>query len=97
METREAFINKVSEHLRELSAKIDEMKVQASLGKAEARDEYERHIDALNKRKQDAERRLTEMRGAGEEAWKDLKTGIDAAMDDLKKAAQSAAAKLRGK
>ena len=97
MEKKEAYIEKLSAQLREWSAKIDEMKVQASLAKAEAKDAYRKQLEIMGTKKADAEKRLHEMKNAGEGAWQDLKAGMDRAVDELKRAVSSAAEKMKDK
>lgn len=92
---KEEYIAKVEARLQEWSTKIDELKVQAHLGKAEAQEEYERQIKMLREKESRLSRKLNELRDAGGEAWDEIKFGIDSAVDDLKDAFGKAFDKLK--
>lgn len=95
MEKKEEYIAKFETMLHDISAKIDELKVQASLGKAEARDEIEKQIESLHRQRSLAEKKLEELRNAGEGVWQDLRHGIEHAVDDMKTGIKSAFDRLR--
>lgn len=95
MGSKEEYIAKLEAQLQEMSTKIDELKVQANLAKAEARDEFNRQIEIFRQRQSTALNKLDELRNSGGEVWDELKFGIDSAFDDMKKAMKNALDKLK--
>jgi len=94
-QSKQDYIEKLTAMLNEMSTKIDELKVQANLGKAEARDELARQIKTLREQQSLVNKKLEELRGAGEEAWEEVKFGIENAIHDLKDGLKKALDKLK--
>jgi len=95
MQSKEDYIEKLTAMLNEMSTKIDELKVQANLGKTEVRNELEKQIKMLKEQQSLVNKKLEEVRGAGEEAWEEVKFGIESAIHDLKDGLKKALDKLK--
>ena len=52
---------------------------------ADARQRAEASIQDLERRKEEARRKLEEIKAAGETTWARLRAGLESAMDDLKR------------
>jgi hypothetical protein len=80
----------------EIAARLQQFKAQAKQGNAKARIEFERQIDQLQDRKAQVEKKLRDLKNAGEDAYAELKTGVETALDEMKSALEEATAKFKG-
>jgi multidrug resistance efflux pump len=94
-EKRKAYEEKIDAQLEEWSAQIALLKARADKAKAEAKIEYSKTIEALQKKKDGAREKLDELKTAGDEAWEDIKTGAEKAWDDVRTAFHSAVSKFK--
>jgi len=92
---RKAYEEKLDAQIEEWNAQIALFKARADKAKAEAKIEYNKTIEALQHRQDDAKARLHELKAAGDEAWEDLKTGAEKAWDEVKTAFHNAASKFK--
>ena len=92
---RKAYEEKFDAQLDEWKAQIALLKAKADKGKAEAKIEYYRTIEALQRRQDEARAKLHELKTAGDEVWEDLKTGAEKAWDEVKTAFHMAASKFK--
>jgi uncharacterized coiled-coil DUF342 family protein len=95
MGMKQVYQQKMDARLREWQAKIDELKARADQAGAEQKLEYYEQIESLRARQQKAREQLDELRSAGEDAWEDVKAGVELAWQDLQDAFQRAAAKFK--
>lgn len=94
MSTKKAYEEKLQAQLDEWNAEIEKLKAKADKAEADARIEYYEQIEKLREQQREAQSRLDEFRRAGEDAWEDLKAGIENARDSLGKAVKTAAARF---
>ncbi len=94
-EKRKAYEEKFDAQLKEFSAQIALLKARADKGKAEAKIEYYKTVEALQQKQDEAMKKLHELKSAGDEAWEDLKTGAENAWDEVKAAFYGAASKFK--
>lgn len=92
---KDDYIAKLTAMLHEISTNIDELKVQANLGKAEAREELEKQLKLLREQQSLVNNKMEELLSAGEEAWEELKFGMENAMHDLKDGLKKAFDKIK--
>lgn len=90
MEDKNAYRQKLEARLDQWRAEIDKLEAKAAEARADARIEYEKQIEKLRGKQEDARRKLEELDKASGEAWKDLKSGLETAWDDLGRAVKSA-------
>ena len=69
--------------LETLKTQIDELRVQADLAQAEARDRLEAAIDSLRTKQGEAKVKLDEAQSTGADTWKTVAKQIEQAVDDL--------------
>jgi uncharacterized coiled-coil DUF342 family protein len=89
-EKRDAFVKKMKAKLDEWNADIAKLEATAKQKEAEARGDVERRIEELKAKRKTVEDDLDQLSSSGEDAWEDLKAGIDSAADALGEALQSA-------
>lgn len=92
---RKAYEEKLDAQLKEWSAEIALLKAKADNAKADARIEYIKTIDALQRKQNEAATKLRELKAAGDEAWEDLKTGAEKAWADVKTAYHDASSRFK--
>ena len=90
MSTKQAYQKKIQAQLDEWSAEIDKLRAQADQADADAELALRREIDNLREKQSDRRRKLDEMSSAGEDAWEDLKGGVESASKSLGQALSSA-------
>ena len=90
MSNKQAYQQKVQAQLDEWSAEIDKLRAKADKADADAQIALNREIDDLRDKKNQAREKLDELSDASEGAWEDLKTGIEAASNQLGQALRSA-------
>lgn len=82
---KDEYVARAQKAVDEAAAEIDRLKAKAGHARAGAKVRLERKIDAMEARWKRAERKLAELKSAGGTAWKDLKAGVDKAIEDLKR------------
>jgi nucleotide-binding universal stress UspA family protein len=94
---REAYRQKAEDQLKEWGAQIDVLKGKAQKSKAEVKMRYLEQVEELRKKQETVRGKLQEFRKSGDEAWTDLRDGIDGALDDLKQALKRAVSRFKEK
>jgi tellurite resistance protein len=92
---RKAYEEKLEAQLEEWNAQIALLKARADKGKAEAKIEYYKTIEALQHKQDEARKKLHTLKTAGDEAWEDLKTAAENAWDEVRTAFHLAASKFK--
>lgn len=83
MSTLEDYVTKARAALDGLRPQFDELRVQADLAQAEARDRLEAGIAALQKAQAAARAQLDQAARAGKDTWKSTAQQAEQAVDDL--------------
>lgn len=81
--TRNEYQDKARVALDKLKTQIDELRVQADLAQAEARDKLEQAIDALRAKQAEAKVKLDDAQSSGAETWKSVAKQVEQVVDDL--------------
>ncbi len=92
---REEYIDKMSNQLKEWSAKIDELESRIGTAGVEMKSSYEQRIRDIKDKRDAMSQKLQELRNSSGDAWKTLTTGMDNAWDDFRGALKSALAKFK--
>jgi len=95
MTTRDAYIEKFKSQLDQWNAKIDPLEAKAREAGADAKIEYQRQLDELRARRDEAQAKLDQVRNASGEAWEDIKQGADDAWNACKHAVEDAVARFK--
>lgn len=94
MEDKKSYLQMLADQLREWDTEIDELKVKAHLAKADAKDELAKQLEELRTKREAAQGKLQQLQEAGDEAWDDIKVGVEKSWTEMKGAFRSAMAKF---
>ncbi len=92
---RKAYQEKLDAQLKEWNTQISLLKAKADKTRAEAKIEYYKIIDELQKKVDEAKPKLQELKAATDDAWEDLKSGAEKAWAEVKTAIDAAASKFK--
>ena len=81
--------------LSELGARIDSLKTELDTASAETKAAIQTEIDELEVKRQDAGRKLNELRSASADQWENVKQQMASMLDDLDQSFDRMRAKLR--
>ena len=93
-ETPDAYRKKREAQIRELTARLDLWEAKLRKAAAEGEIRYREELEDLRSKLEVARLRLSLLRDAGEDAWREIRAGLDDAVDDLRRAVQRAASKF---
>ena len=94
MADKDAYIDKLTAQLDEWKGKIIQLNAQADKAEAEAKMEYDKQIDQAELKVREFESKLDMLKSANEDAWEEIKRGVEAAKNDISKAISDATSKL---
>lgn len=92
---RNAYLKKIESRLEEWDWEIARLKEKAEKAEADAKTLYHDELKVLRSKQEVARKRILELRDAGAQNWGKFKSGVEEALDDLKKAVDSAISRLR--
>ena len=95
MSMKEAYEKKLQAQLNEWGAEVDKLKAKADKAEADTQLEYYKKIEELRAMQVDANKKITELKEAGDDAWEDLKAGIESAWHSLENALKSAVSRFK--
>lgn len=95
MNTREEYIQKLKSKLDEWDDDLATLETNAEKAEGELKREYSKQIEAIKERRQEAMRKLDELRSASEDAWEDLKEGMETSWEAMDEAVEEAVARFQ--
>ena len=93
-EQMQAFREQTETRLIEYRNKIDQLQAGAEKLGGDAKEKAEQELTALRQKQDEVSEKLKELSSSGGKAWEQLKSGIDAAIEDLDNAYKKAAAEF---
>ena len=93
--TKEAYQKKLEAQLKEWDAKLDVLSAKAQKTRANARINYENELESLKGKRAAAHKKLEELGKRGEDAWEDMKGGVEKVWDDMSNAMEKVAARFK--
>ena len=93
-EKKEEYQRDLSNQMRELDTKIDELKVKASKASDSTKAEFNRNMESLDKQKAVLAEKMDAVKTSTASGWNSVKAGTDSAMESVKKAYEKAKASL---
>ena len=95
MSKKDAYVQQLHAKIDEWNADIDKLTAKASQVEAESKIEYQKQIETLKNKRDEIEKKATEISRSGEEALDDLKAGIDLAWEAMSEAIKSATSRFK--
>lgn len=95
MRSRDEYVRKMQAKLEEWNAEIDTLTVRAGKVTADVRNEYSEQIESLRVKQAAARQKIEELQHSGENAWEDLKSGIELAWSAMGEAIDSARSRFK--
>ncbi len=83
---REEYERRIEAELEEYGKKLAELQSKAKGVEQQAKADFDQKIEALQKKQQLAHEKLEELKSAGSDTWKNMKSGVEAAMEELDRA-----------
>ena len=78
MTDKDVYVQKLHAKIDEWNAEMDKLKAKGDSVVAEKKAEYQKEVAALEAKRDNLKEKIEQLSGAGENAWKDLKAGVDA-------------------
>lgn len=85
MSKRDAYVKRMQAQLDEWNAEIDRLEAKVKKADADSRVEYEKRLADVRRHRDDARARMAEFRQAGDDAFEELRDGVEEAWSALKK------------
>jgi uncharacterized coiled-coil DUF342 family protein len=95
MKNKEAYIQKLHAKIDEWNTDIDKLKAKADQVEADSKIEYQKQMQALKSKRDEIEKKVSEISRSGENAWEDLKAGVDLAWEAMSEAIKSATSRFK--
>ncbi|MGH7597599.1 MAG: coiled coil domain-containing protein [bacterium] len=92
MKDKKSYLQNLADQLHQWDVEIDELNARAA--KAEAKTEHLNEIDDLRAKKEAAQSQMKKLQEAGDDAWDDMKTGVEKSWTELTGAFANAFAKF---
>ena len=93
-QTQQEYLDAIDTQVGQLDQSIAKMQVAGDQLAEDAKAEWRQAMETLEAKRAVLEEKRQELANAGQDAWQELTAGIDAAWQDIKSAAEDAAAKL---
>lgn len=87
---KEAYQKKLQAQLDQWKAEIDKLQAKSREASADMQIKYQEQIKELREKRAEMETQYDKIQAASIDAWKDFKTGADAAWDNMSNAMKSA-------
>ncbi len=94
MEDKKYYLQNLADQLHQWDVEIDELNARAGKAKAEARAEHLNQIDDLCVKKEAVQSQMKQLQEAGDDAWDDIKAGVEKSWTELTGAFAGAFAKF---
>lgn len=95
MTTKDEFVRKMHSELDQWNNEIDALITQADKAEEHVQTEFRQQIEALHSKRDEAHKQLYELEQASENAWEDMKLGIEMAVGDISEAINSAISRFK--
>lgn len=90
MDQKKAYEEKLRAQLDGWNAEIDKLEAKFRERKADANIDYSTKIEELKRKREEMRNKLDQLQRSGEDAWQDIKAGVEGARSALSDALQSA-------
>ena len=95
MSMKEAYKKKLEAQFDEWKVEIDKLKAKADKAEADTQIKYHKQIENIRAKQEAVREKLVALKDSGDEAWEDLKAGLDNAMKNLGDAIETATSRFK--
>jgi hypothetical protein len=95
MSDRDAYVQKLKAQIDIWNAELDKLQAEMNKASADARIRYEEHMVQLRRERDEAMAKMVEMQQASDDAWDDLREGVENAFDAMKSSLEQAWSRFR--
>lgn len=95
MDAKNIYERKIKTQLTKWKTNIEKLKTQVEKAGAEAKSKYEEYLPTLHAKRDEAEKKLEELKSAGEATWESVTAGVEYAWSELSLATEHAIARFR--
>ena len=92
---REYYIKKLEDQLGEWQKDLQELRVKIDQADDELREEYKEQLEQLRKKREEMRLKLEGLRDTGEDAWEDVKAGVELSWEVLSESFKDAIKKFK--
>lgn len=94
MSNKEAYKAKIRAQLDEWKAEADKLRARIKKKQADGKIDSSNYLDELKIKQQEARAKLKQLEDSGEDAWDDIKSGLEKATAELKESFKKARSKF---
>ena len=94
--TMTAYQEKISAQIKGMKAKMIMLEAEAEKSSADMRIKYQKYLDDLKSRFKDIEMRLDRFSNSAEDAWDEIRIGLDKSMSELRDSLDKATRQITG-
>jgi len=91
MEQKDQYLAALDEQLKQYDGKIEDLKKQAQMAGEDTKASLMEKVQDLETKREAVSAQIAELKDSSGDAWTHVKAGVDASMDDLRKAYEKAA------
>lgn len=95
MEKREAYLTLMENQLNAWKARTEPFKVEAGQWKAQVKAQYEKNVEVLHAKRDEAWGHLAKLKNASDDAWDQAQSKMDKAWEELKSTTEKLMTRLR--
>jgi uncharacterized coiled-coil DUF342 family protein len=95
MHNHDAYVQKMKAKLDEWNAELDKLSAKADAAEADAKLQYNEQIEGLRKQRDAARQKLEELASARDDAWDDVRQGVESAWEQMRDAFSAALGRFK--
>ncbi|MGH7496469.1 MAG: coiled coil domain-containing protein [bacterium] len=95
MEDKKSYLQSLAQQLQDWDKEMDELKLKAGSAKSGAKAEFQKQLDELRVKRDTAQAKFLELQKVGDEAWEEMKEGLEKSWTELKTSFRSAVSKFK--
>jgi len=95
MNKKDKFVRKMHSELDQWNNEIDDLVARADKAEEQIQAEFHQQIKELHSKRDEVHQQLYEIEQASEDAWEDMKLGIEMAVGDISEAINTAISRFK--
>jgi len=92
--TMNAYQERIKAQIKGMKAKMSMLEAEAEKSSADMRIKYQKNLDDLKSRFKDIEMRLDRFSNSAEDAWDEIRIGLDKSLSELRDSLEKAASQI---